>query len=222
VEKTFLYHALATGVSGQITQPFQHLIEVQAPTALPHTGGYSASRVEGFRFEHIISFTSASSVSTGSESANSYNTLATATIEGLNILNVVTADRVVARLASFCTKDKGARTTTFAGSHIVNLRIGGFPVEVILDPARLKTAQRTERAQFGTFAAPPNVKGLFGLELSDDGAIHIPEFGKIYFAESVITACYQTISMLRIVLGCAIKGHLLLGVASTDGEPMPG
>lgn len=222
MDKAFLYHALATGVSGHIAQPFERLIEVQAPSALPFTGGYSASRVEGFRFEHILSFSSAASVSTGSESTNSFNTLATATIEGLKIFDVVTADRVVARLASIYSKDNGARTATFAGSHFVNLRIGGHPVEVVIDPARIKTGQRSDRAQFGSLAAPPNVKGLFGLELSDDGAIHLPEFGKIYLAESVVTSSYQTISMLRVVLGCAVKGNLLLGVASTDGEPMPG
>src|SRR5208283_2842736 len=99
MEQQFLYHALASGVSGQITLPFQHLIEVQAPSALPSTGGYSASRVEGFRYEDILSFSSASTVATGSESGESFNTLATATVEGLNILNVVKADRVVARLA---------------------------------------------------------------------------------------------------------------------------
>ena len=53
MEKTFLYHALASGVSGNITLPFHEVIEVQAASALPFTGGHSASRVESIRFKHI-------------------------------------------------------------------------------------------------------------------------------------------------------------------------
>jgi len=222
MEPIFLHHAHASGVSGQITLPFQHTIQVQAPSALPFIGGYSASRVEGFRFEHILSFSSADTVTTGSETSKFFETLATAAVEGLNILNVLTADRVVARLASKYSKDKGERTASIAGCHFENLRIAGSPIEVEIDPERLKSARRSERAQFGTFAAPVDLEGCFGLELLKDGAIHVPQFGKIYLAESIVTACYHSVSMLRVVLGCAVEGHLAFSQASTNGEPMPG
>jgi len=65
VEQTFLYHALATGVSGRITLPFEHSIAVQAPSALPFIGGFSSARVEGYRFEQILSFGSAESSTEG-------------------------------------------------------------------------------------------------------------------------------------------------------------
>ena len=99
MERTFLYHALATGVSGRITQPFQELLEVQAASALPSTGGYSASRVENFRYKELLSFRSAVTLTTGtfSERKRTYNTLGTVTVEGLNIHGAITADRVVAR-----------------------------------------------------------------------------------------------------------------------------
>src|SRR5215831_8902264 len=102
MERTFFYHALASGVSGRITAPFQDLIEVQAASALPHTGGYSAARVENFRYKEILSFRSSTTLTIGSfsEDKRKYNTLATTTVEGLNILDAVTADRIVARLAS--------------------------------------------------------------------------------------------------------------------------
>jgi hypothetical protein len=222
MELTFLYHALATGVSGHITLPFQNVIEVQAPSALPFAGGYSASRVESFRYQNVLSFSSAATVTTGSESSRFFNTLATATVEGLNILHVVTADRVVARLASRYSKDTGEQSATIAGSHFVNLRIAGNPVEVELDPDRLKTTQRSEKAQLGTFAAPIDLEDCNGLELLEDGAIHIPQFGRIYLAESVVTACYQSITMFRVVLGCAIEGTVAGAHASTNGEAMPG
>jgi len=220
--QTFLYHALATGVSGIITLPFQDVIQVQAPSALPFTGGYSASRAEGFRHKNIVTFSSASTVTTGSESGGFFNTLATATVEGLNILDVITADRVVARLASKYSKDAREQSATFAGSHFHNLRIAGYPLAVVISPDRMKPPPRSAKTQFGPFKAPIDLKGCTGLELLEDGAIHIAEFGKIYLAESLVTASYQTISMVRVVLGCAVGGNVSVAQASTNGEPMPG
>ena len=222
MQPTFLYHALATGISGQITLPFQQVIEVKAPSALPFTGGHSSSRTEHYSFKDIMSFAAASTMTTGSESDNSFHTVATATIEGLNILDVVKADRVVARVASKYAKGNGARSVTFAGSLIENLRIGGHPLDVVIDPGQMKAARRTDRAQLGTCVTPINLKGAFGLEQLPDGGIHVPEFGKVYLLESLITSHYQTLSMLRVELGCAVEGHFAAAHASTNGEPMPG
>jgi hypothetical protein len=222
MDKRFLFHGLASGVSGHITLPSEHLIEVQAPSALPPNGGHSASRVECFRYEHILSFSAAHSVTTGNESGQHYNTLATAIIEGLNILNVVTADRVVARLASNYSKDKGEHSATLAGSRFENLRIAGCPVEVVMDPVRLTSLRRSPKAQLSTLAAPAKLEGCPGVERLQDGALYIPQFGKIYLAEYLSTACYQSLTMLRVVLGCAVSGQVSTGHVSTDGEPMPG
>ena len=222
MEQTFLYHALATGVSGHITLPFQHPIAVQAPSALPFTGGFSSSRVEGYRFEQILSFAAAESSTVGSENADFFNTLATATIERLNIHNVLTADRVVARLASKYSKASGERTTTFAGSHFENLRIAGCPVEVRIDPEKMNFSRQSERARFGTFAPSVGLRPCYGMELLEDGAIHFDQLGKVYLAECLSTACYASISMLRVVLGCAVEGRVTVATASSNGEPMPG
>ena len=222
MEQTFLYHALATGVSGRITLPFEHSITVQAPSALPFIGGFSSSRVEGYRFEQILSFGSAESSTVGSENHRFFNTLATATIERLNIQNVLTADRVVARLASKYSKETGERSTTFAGSHFENLRIAGCPVEVRVDPEQLNSSRRSDRARFGTFAAPVSFERCYGLELLEDGAIHVPQLGTVYLAECLSTSSFASISMLRVVLGCAVEGQLTAANASSNGEPMPG
>ena len=215
----FHYHALASGVSGHLTLPVEHLIEVQAASALPSTGGHCTSRVEGFRHQHIVSFNSAHTGTTGSESATHFHTLATSTIEGLNILNVVTADRIVARMASSCAKANHEHFTTFAGSRFENLRIAGCPVEIVMDAERLKSSSRTEKAQHGAFAKATKVEGYPGVEPLPDGALYIPEFGKIYLAEYLTTACYQSITMLRVVLGCAVEGHLGVAHAAGDGDP---
>lgn len=222
VQLTFLYHALATGVSGQITLPFHHTIAVQAPTALPISGGYSSSRVEGYRFDQVLSFASAETTTAGSESREFFNTLATATVEGLNLQNVLTADRVVARLATKYSKDTGERFVTFAGSHFKNLRITGCPIEVQIDPEQLKASRESERARFGTVVAPVTLDGRWGVERLEDGALHVPQLGKIYLGEYLVTDCYQSISMLRVELGCAVEGNVTAANASSNGEPMPG
>lgn len=221
MEKTFLYHALATGVSGKVTLPFHELIEVQGASALPFTGGHSSSRVHGFNYRDIFSFASASTLTTGSESSDSYNTLATATVEGLNILNVLTADRVVTRIASKYVKGTGEQSATFVGSGFENLRIVGNRVEIGIAPERLKSSRRSEKVWFGTVAASIDLEGSSGLEVQEDGAMYVPEFGRLYFAESVVTGCYQSLTMFRIELGCAVKGTVAGAHASTNGEPFP-
>jgi hypothetical protein len=54
--RKFHYHASAHALSGELTRPVQHVIEVQAGISLPSTGGVGSSHVEGFRFDEVVSF----------------------------------------------------------------------------------------------------------------------------------------------------------------------
>jgi hypothetical protein len=78
------------------------------------------------------------------EKDGSYTTLASSTIEGLNILDMVTADRIVARVASKQLITDDEPTITPIGSHFENLRIAGCPIEVELDTDLFN--------RFGTFS----------------------------------------------------------------------
>ena len=60
-------------------------------------------------------------------------TLSTSVVENLNILNVVTADRVVAQVSTEHPREGYIPTITFLGSQFVNLRLAGQLVEVELD-----------------------------------------------------------------------------------------
>ncbi len=132
---TFFYHAHGVALGGTIVRPFNKQIEAQAATSLPITGGVGVSRAERFRFEGIVSFESAHTEVSGSQSAQdgSYNTVVTTTVEGLNIMDVLTADRIVARISSLHPVDTDEPKIIPLGSEIVNLRIGGHPAEVELD-----------------------------------------------------------------------------------------
>jgi hypothetical protein len=98
----FFFTGHAVGFGGRVTLPFDEQIEAQAATALPVTGGYGSARVENFRFREICSFRSAHSAVSGiyNFQSQSWESLITVTIEGLSILGLVTADRVVGRFTS--------------------------------------------------------------------------------------------------------------------------
>lgn len=154
--RTFHYHASAHALSGQLTRPVQHVIEVQAGMSLPSTGGVGSSHVENYRLDEVISFKRAYSHVAGSlkeeKNKKTHTTHATATLEGLNILDVVTADRIVARLSSSFEEPPPAKPGPFegrvllVGSKFENLRIAGCPIEVELDHELLSL-------ESGTFAA---------------------------------------------------------------------
>lgn len=130
----FLYHAHAEGLSGRITLPFHDVIEVQGVSALPMNGGHSTSRVEGFRYKNILSTGPIHTLAIGelSQRDPSYHTVAIATIEKLDILGLLTAERIVARIMSKHPVGKGAASIMVVGSRFEGLRIGGVPVEVEL------------------------------------------------------------------------------------------
>src|SRR5579863_8327141 len=134
-KKTYHYNAHGYGLSGQFDRPLQRLIEVQAQTSLPIIGGHGNARVNKFKVEEFLSFESAYSHVSGSQNQKdlTYTTLVTATIEGLNILDVVTADRIVARISSQHPTEHHEPHIVFLGSKFENLRIAGCPVEMELN-----------------------------------------------------------------------------------------
>jgi|HubBroStandDraft_2_1064218.scaffolds.fasta_scaffold00281_4 hypothetical protein len=129
------YHATAYALSGHLTRPENRLIEKQAASLLPSTGGDFGSRVENFRLSDLVSFEAGHSHVFGTERIDDktiHATSAIAVVEGLNILDMITADRIVARLTS--TGESGEEPhILLLGSRFENLRIAGYPVHVELD-----------------------------------------------------------------------------------------
>ncbi|MEO8596725.1 MAG: hypothetical protein ABI759_25625 [Candidatus Solibacter sp.] len=136
----FRYHGYAIGAAGRISSPFFELIEVQAAAALPQIGGHGSARSVAFKYREIVRFDAAHSEVTGSscdcEDGNEdgpFYTRIKSTVEGLNVLDMVTVDRVVATLSSTYTPDSdGQPSVKLIGTRFENLRIAGIPVEVDL------------------------------------------------------------------------------------------
>jgi hypothetical protein len=135
IKKIYLYNAHGYGLGGRIDRPFQHVLDVHAGASLPTTGGFEVSRAENYRLNETISYRAAHTMVSGSldEEDGTYNTLASASIDGLNILDMVTADRIVAHVASKQRIDDPEPTITPIGSHFENLRIAGCPIHAELD-----------------------------------------------------------------------------------------
>jgi hypothetical protein len=135
IKKTYIYNAHAYGFSGAIDRPFAHSKEVHAGSALPSTGGFEKARAENFRLQEVFTYGAAHTVVSGNknEKDGSFNALASATLEGLNILDMVTADRIVARVSSKQYMDEPEPTVLTLGTRIENLRIAGCAVQVEFD-----------------------------------------------------------------------------------------
>ena len=129
---SFHFQASAVGVAGQLRDPFNELIPAQASASLPDIGGVAFAHVSHFR-HRFVSFREARSEIIGNEKNNGeiHQTMMQATVEGLNIMDMVTADRIVARLVS----KHGSKQPfiTPVGSYFENLRIAGERVKVNLE-----------------------------------------------------------------------------------------
>jgi hypothetical protein len=240
VKRVFHYNACAQALSGRLTRPVQHEIEVQAQASLPTIGGHGNSRVENFRVKEFVSLKAAYSHVSGSEHEGEggkvfHTTLSTSTLEGLNILDVITADRVVARVSAFWVEPHYYTHFSFSGSQFDNLKIAGCPVKVPLTSKLI--------AELPTF--PDVIKELGGGQKIDklSGVMHctltgnmtaeapgvkpsgnvfeIPHFGKVFLAEVLVEPHRRTLTMIRLVLGSPVGGTVVGGQSAANGRTYP-
>lgn len=133
----WMYNGSAYGFAGEIERPFRNVIPTQAATVLGASGGRGLDRVEKFKIEGVVSFDAAYVEVGGSfdEDHDRHTSYSSSTIENLNILNVVTADRIVSRIAIYSpllTDEKKEFSFNITGSHFENLKIAGHRVDVKL------------------------------------------------------------------------------------------
>lgn len=145
----FQYHAFAHAFGARFTRPFEHQIDSLAPSALPPTGGHGCSRVDDFRFREYFSFRAGYTHVSGSYHAGdkAFCTIASSVIEGLNMLDVITADRVVSRVYSKHHRDAPEGHITMHGSTFDNLKICGQLVTMKLDFGLFEDVKTYEQAQ---------------------------------------------------------------------------
>lgn len=153
----YFYNASAYGLAGEIERPLRHSISAQAATTLAGSGGRGFQRIEDFSVPPFVSFDLAYTEVGGSfdDCHNQHTTFAYSVIEGLNIAGMITADRVVARMAIYspplpdpsgqeaprkqskkagkaAAKADPEHTFDITGSYFDNLRVAGHKIEVQL------------------------------------------------------------------------------------------
>jgi hypothetical protein len=134
--RTHTYHAEASILEGHLELPLVQAIKPQAYAKLPERGGYLSQRAEDYRLESVISFRSAHTQVAGNRDpkpGHGWATLTTTVIEGLNVLDVLTADRVVGQIITEHPLVGYVPIISFLGTRFENLRIAGHPVELDLN-----------------------------------------------------------------------------------------
>ena len=248
----YAYRAAAAAFGGFVSRPFTEPLVVQAPTFLMPVGGYGSARVHNFRYHEIVSFRAGYTQVIGTEHRRNgklvRETLASAVVEGLNILDIVTADRVVGRLTSHSTEDATPADELHAlpiGSYFENLRIAGHRIAPtchphLIDPACATKSAIAARAESlcdpdpadEHDATPLRPDGMMRVSLFEPlrdliaggrtypgCRIHVPSFGDIFLGEYVVSPSHRQLTMLRVELHSPEAGRLACASLEGNGSP---
>jgi hypothetical protein len=239
-ESRFYFHAEGHAFSGEFHRPVVVPIEALASISLPTIGGHAHTRVDNFDIPRLVSFKSAHTHVSGSkQDDNTFTTQVTTTIEGLRILDFLTADRIVARLTSEHLRKNKEGHILAIGSNFENLRLGGYPVEVKLRHdlfLECKTFEDLKKklpkgAKSGTIPSATSEAALCsiaekiqtdlpGAEL-DGHVLRIPHFGSIAFAEVFAEPGTKTLTMLGLTLGSPDGGTATTAQTRINGTTWP-
>ena len=129
------YHAEASALYAQLRHPLNGDIKPLNGLKLSTSGGYISEHAKEYRAQGVVTFRSAHSHVAGHQSqkeGGGWITLTTSTIEHLNVLEVVTADRVVSQISTEHPLKGHVPTVTFLGTRFENLRVAGIPLNLKL------------------------------------------------------------------------------------------
>ena len=129
----YSFRADANALGGLLEKPFRKPIPTLAPVSLPAVGGFAMARSEAFTLDNIVSCSSAYTRVSGQEEEDGWiSILVTAVVEGVNLLEVVEAERIVAQLSILIPPDRKQLQVSTAGSRFEGLRIAGRSLEPLL------------------------------------------------------------------------------------------
>jgi hypothetical protein len=137
-EPEHTFYATAHVLSANLEHPVTREVEREAHVRLHPDGTYKFQPSGPLRLEGIIAYESGYTQVGGHKSpkeGHGFVTLTTSVVEGLNILDVLTADRVVGQISTEHPvwdprQPLHVPTVTFLGTRFENLRIDGHEVEL--------------------------------------------------------------------------------------------
>jgi hypothetical protein len=247
----YLYTAHGHALSCNVTRPFVDMVDAQAAASLSTRGGHGLSTVNNFNYKNLASFKSATSRVAGSEDADGNHTsVVSISVEALNIMDVVTADRIVARIACHHKPGDDEARIAISGSHFDNLKIAGTPVTVTIDhdlfrridtfDSALKEIDKNKNFKqkaldpfnTGKLLKKPAREGMLFCSCvnslssvpgtTQDGHWYVvPQFGTVYLGEVASQYQKRRLTMIRIELGSPMQGTVIALDGQGNGVPWP-
>jgi hypothetical protein len=237
----FHFHASAHALAGEFRHPLWSIIPARASAALSSIGGHSMSEERAFHFQDFVCFKSAHTFVSGKHRRDdTYVTHASTVVKGLNILGMVTAEKIVSRLTSVAGGGEPEAHIIAEDSRFEGLRINGQEVKVTLrhdllvkcktfDQLITKGIADDEKSgkivafkKGGKVAVCSLVERIQTDPKGIDTKQHVIEvknFGKIFLAEVFATPGTRTLTMLRLELGSPHVAELTAAEASSNGWP---
>ncbi len=241
------FHANATAIGGVLERPFRKDIPVQAPTSLSPSGGSDEATSANFQFEKIITANSTRSRVEGHMLGGLATTRALSVVEGVNVLDVVRAEELVAYIA---TEHPGegpdVPRVDFGRTSITGLRLGDSIVKVHLDLSILsngngkgfpKKPHLQDKAIWKKVDQKFNpdkgalicslveeievIRGKLPGKLIQPNTVEIPNFGQVHLAELVVSGNSYELIMMRLELGCPVIGSTSMSSNVVNGKGGP-
>jgi len=170
------YHANAHVLSGDLQRPIEQTIEQHAPVKLTdRRGGHLTRFTEDVSIEGLISFAKGHTRVSGARSLknNGWVTLSTSILEGLNVFEIITADRVVSQVSTnHPYKDGHVPHVTFLGSQFRNVQVSGFPLTLNVNLGICGDKPANDRSYF------QDPKFLNGVKLQTENIANKPGLPK--------------------------------------------
>jgi hypothetical protein len=231
----FHFNAHGHALSGEFRHPLWALIPAQASASLSSIGGIALAHSENFHFQDFVCFKSAHTHISGKRRRNeTFVTHASTVVKGLNILGMVTADRIVSRITSIHDPNDPEGHIIADDTRFEGLRIDGEDVKVTLrhdllikcktfdDLAKSgKTVALDGKRQVAICSLVEKIDTkLKGVDVKRH-LIEVKNFGKIFLAEIFAYPGTKTLTMLRLELGSPHVADIAAAQVGGNGQPSP-
>jgi hypothetical protein len=234
----FNFHGHGHALSGEFRHPLWSIIPAQASASLSTIGGIAMAKAENFHFQDFVCFKSAHTHISGKrrrgEAGETFVTHASTVVKGLNILGMVTVDRIVSRLTSIHKPEEPEGHIIAEDSRFEGLKIDGEEVKVTLRHDLLvKCKTFDDLAKSGNMVAHDGRRQVAICSLVEKietklkgvdpkgHVIEVKNFGKIFLAEIFSYPGTRTLTMLRLELGSPHVADLTAAETGTNGQPPP-
>src|SRR5260370_28299114 len=231
----FHFHAHGQALSGEFRHPLWAVIPAQDSGTLSTIGGHAMEEIENFHFQDFVCFKSAQTHISGKRRRDeTFVTHASTVVKGLNILGMITAERIVSRLTSVHSPNEPEGHIIADDSRFEGLKINGEEVKVTLRHDLLvKCKTFDDLAKSGKMVALDGKRQvaicslvekietkLKGVDLKHH-LIEVKNFGKIFLAEIFSYPGTRTLTMLRLELRSPHVADLTAAETITNGQPSP-